>query len=144
MNTALPPWPDERHAPRLGGTYVTIAVILTVVTALEFAVLIRATPILVPLLLVMSGKFAGGPPSCTCADKPLLTVVRRASAHRDHRGHDDPPTRFSSRALMPVGESARRCPLLARRGIHVDVLAGVAYRVAYVRWLRHGAGRGPS
>ncbi|MGH7331617.1 MAG: cytochrome C oxidase subunit IV family protein [Candidatus Rokuibacteriota bacterium] len=41
-------------------TYVTIAVVLTVVTALEFAVLyIRAlTPILVPLLLVMSaGKF---------------------------------------------------------------------------------------
>jgi cytochrome c oxidase subunit 4 len=42
-------------------TYVTIAIVLTVVTALEFAVLyIRAlTPILVPLLLVMSaGKFA--------------------------------------------------------------------------------------
>lgn len=41
-------------------TYVTIAIILTVVTGLEFAVLyIRAlTPILVPLLLVMSaGKF---------------------------------------------------------------------------------------
>jgi cytochrome c oxidase subunit 4 len=42
-------------------TYVVVAVILTVVTALEFAVLyIRAlTPILVPLLLVMSAaKFA--------------------------------------------------------------------------------------
>lgn len=43
------------------GTYVKVAVILTVVTALEFAVIyIRAlTPILVPLLIVMSaGKFA--------------------------------------------------------------------------------------
>ena len=43
------------------GTYVKVAAILTVVTALEFAVIyIRAlTPILVPLLIVMSaGKFA--------------------------------------------------------------------------------------
>ncbi|OGK94998.1 MAG: hypothetical protein A3E31_04330 [Candidatus Rokubacteria bacterium RIFCSPHIGHO2_12_FULL_73_22] len=43
------------------GTYVKVAVILTVVTALEFSVIyIRAlTPILVPLLLVLSaGKFA--------------------------------------------------------------------------------------
>ena len=43
------------------GTYVKVAVILTVITALEFAVIyIRAlTPILVPLLLVMSAaKFA--------------------------------------------------------------------------------------
>ena len=43
------------------GTYVKVAIILTVVTALEFAVIyIRAlTPIVVPLLLVMSaGKFA--------------------------------------------------------------------------------------
>jgi cytochrome c oxidase subunit 4 len=43
------------------GTYVKVAIILTLVTALEFGVLyIRAlTPILVPLLLVMSaGKFA--------------------------------------------------------------------------------------
>ena len=43
------------------GTYVKVAVILTLVTALEFAVIyIRAlTPILVPLLLVMSAaKFA--------------------------------------------------------------------------------------
>jgi cytochrome c oxidase subunit 4 len=42
------------------GTYVKVAAILTVVTALEFAVIyIRAlTPILVPLLIVMSaGKF---------------------------------------------------------------------------------------
>jgi cytochrome c oxidase subunit 4 len=43
------------------GTYVKVAAILTVVTALEFSVIyIRAfTPILVPLLLVLSaGKFA--------------------------------------------------------------------------------------
>lgn len=43
------------------GTYVKVAVILSVMTALEFTVLyIRAlTPIVVPLLLVMSaGKFA--------------------------------------------------------------------------------------
>ena len=43
------------------GTYVKVAAILTVITALEFAVLyIRAlTPILVPLLLVLSAaKFA--------------------------------------------------------------------------------------
>ena len=43
------------------GTYVKVAIILTVVTALEFSVIyIRAlTPILVPLLLVLSlGKFA--------------------------------------------------------------------------------------
>jgi len=43
------------------GAYVVVAVILTVITALEFAVIyIRAlTPILVPLLLVMSAaKFA--------------------------------------------------------------------------------------
>ena len=43
------------------GTYVKVVVILTVVTALEFSVIyIRAlTPILVPLLLVLSaGKFA--------------------------------------------------------------------------------------
>ena len=42
-------------------TYVKVAVILSALTALEFAVIyIRAlTPILVPLLLVMSaGKFA--------------------------------------------------------------------------------------
>ena len=43
------------------GTYVKVAVILTMVTALEFAVIyIRAlSPIVVPLLLVLSaGKFA--------------------------------------------------------------------------------------
>lgn len=53
--------PDQDRPPHASvGTYVTIAIVLTVVTALEFAVLyIRAlTPILVPLLLVMSaGKF---------------------------------------------------------------------------------------
>jgi cytochrome c oxidase subunit 4 len=43
------------------GTYVKVAALLTVITALEFAAIyIRAlTPIVVPLLLVMSaGKFA--------------------------------------------------------------------------------------
>jgi cytochrome c oxidase subunit 4 len=57
-----PTAPDQSHRAHASvWTYVTIAIILTVVTALEFAVLyIRAlTPILVPLLLVMSaGKFA--------------------------------------------------------------------------------------
>jgi cytochrome c oxidase subunit IV len=50
---------EPEHAST--GTYVKVAAILTVVTALEFAVIyIRAlTPILVPLLIVMSaGKFA--------------------------------------------------------------------------------------
>ncbi|HYE89593.1 MAG TPA: cytochrome C oxidase subunit IV family protein [Terriglobales bacterium] len=61
--------PDRGHAEGGHGdaghaglrTYLVVAGILTVVTALEFAVLyIRAlTPIVVPLLLVMSaGKFA--------------------------------------------------------------------------------------
>ncbi|MBM4439113.1 MAG: cytochrome C oxidase subunit IV family protein [Candidatus Rokubacteria bacterium] len=57
---------DPDRGPADGGhadlrTYLVVAGILTVVTALEFAVLyIRAlTPIVVPLLLVMSaGKFA--------------------------------------------------------------------------------------
>ncbi|HUF93483.1 MAG TPA: cytochrome C oxidase subunit IV family protein [Candidatus Limnocylindria bacterium] len=52
-----PPGPEHASI----GTYVKVAAILTVVTALEFAVIyIRAlTPILVPLLIVMSaGKFA--------------------------------------------------------------------------------------
>jgi cytochrome c oxidase subunit 4 len=61
-----PPVPDPVATPAHAdhadvGTYVKVAVILTVVTALEFAVIyIRAlTPILVPLLLVMSAaKFA--------------------------------------------------------------------------------------
>lgn len=57
-----PAAPDQSHRVHASvWTYVTIAIILTVVTALEFAVIyIRAlTPILVPLLLVMSaGKFA--------------------------------------------------------------------------------------
>jgi cytochrome c oxidase subunit 4 len=54
-----PPAPTE-HGHASVWTYVTIAIILTAVTGLEFAVLyIRAlTPILVPLLLVLSaGKF---------------------------------------------------------------------------------------
>ena len=54
-----PPKAEAEHADV--GTYVKVAAILTVVTALEFAVIyIRAlTPILVPLLLVMSAaKFA--------------------------------------------------------------------------------------
>ena len=51
------------HGPRHASTatYLKVAAILTVITALEFAAIyIRAlTPILVPLLLVMSaGKFA--------------------------------------------------------------------------------------
>jgi cytochrome c oxidase subunit 4 len=69
MATALPPispGPDRgprehEHAHASVGTYVKIAIVLTALTALEFAVIyIRAlTPILVPLLLVMSaGKFA--------------------------------------------------------------------------------------
>ena len=52
----------QAHAEHASiGTYVKVAAILTVVTALEFSVIyIRAlTPILVPLLLVLSaGKFA--------------------------------------------------------------------------------------
>ena len=51
--------PPVEHASI--GTYLKVAAILSVVTALEFAVIyIRAlTPILVPLLLVLSaGKFA--------------------------------------------------------------------------------------
>jgi cytochrome c oxidase subunit IV len=55
--------PDAAHGAGEhagAGTYVKVAAILTVITALEFAVLyIRLlTPIVVPLLLVMSaGKF---------------------------------------------------------------------------------------
>ena len=58
-NPVAAPAHEAEHADV--GTYVKVAVILTVVTALEFAVIyIRAlTPILVPLLLVMSAaKFA--------------------------------------------------------------------------------------
>lgn len=43
------------------GTYLKVAAILAVITALEFAVIYirRLTPILVPLLLILSaGKFA--------------------------------------------------------------------------------------
>jgi cytochrome c oxidase subunit IV len=61
-----PPAPPDgprngHHAHVSVATYVKIAIVLTVVTALEFSIIyIRAfTPILIPLLLVMSaGKFA--------------------------------------------------------------------------------------
>lgn len=55
------PAPPAHGEHATSGTYVKVAIILSVITALEFSVLyIRAlTPILVPLLLVMSaGKFA--------------------------------------------------------------------------------------
>ena len=61
---AHPPTPapaPRAHTHASVGTYVKIAIVLTAITALEFAVIyIRAlTPILVPLLLVLSaGKFA--------------------------------------------------------------------------------------
>ncbi|MBI1962030.1 MAG: cytochrome C oxidase subunit IV family protein [Candidatus Rokubacteria bacterium] len=58
MSDPHPPPAPGAHAAI--GTYVKVALILTVVTALEFAcIYIRAlTPILVPLLLVLSaGKF---------------------------------------------------------------------------------------
>ena len=51
--------PDQHHAST--GTYVVVAVILTLITGMEFAsIYIRQlTPILVPLLVVMSAaKFA--------------------------------------------------------------------------------------
>lgn len=51
--------PHARHASV--GTYVVVAVLLTLITAMEFAVIYirQLTPILVPLLLVLSaGKFA--------------------------------------------------------------------------------------
>jgi cytochrome c oxidase subunit IV len=57
--TATPPHDQAEHASV--ATYLKVAAILAVITALEFAVIyIRAlTPILVPLLLVMSAaKFA--------------------------------------------------------------------------------------
>ena len=53
--------PSEPHAQASVRTYVVVAVILTLVTAMEFsAIYIRElTPILVPLLVVMSAaKFA--------------------------------------------------------------------------------------
>jgi cytochrome c oxidase subunit 4 len=59
-----PPHDEPRKRPAAHAsiaTYVMIAIVLTLVTALEFAsIYIRAlTPILVPLLLVLSaGKFA--------------------------------------------------------------------------------------
>ena len=51
--------PSGDHAST--GTYIKVAVILCVITALEFAVIYirRLTPILTPLLITMSvGKFA--------------------------------------------------------------------------------------
>ena len=53
-DSVAPAHAEEAHAGV--GTYLAVAAILTVITALEFAVIyIRAlTPILVPLLLVMS------------------------------------------------------------------------------------------
>ena len=62
MSTTPPP--SESHAPAghaSARTYVVVAVILTLITAMEFsAIYIRElTPILVPLLVVMSAaKFA--------------------------------------------------------------------------------------
>ena len=64
LHARVPDSVDAAHPPAAHadvGTYVKVAVILTVVTAMEFAAIyIRAlTPILVPLLLVMSAaKFA--------------------------------------------------------------------------------------
>ena len=52
--------PDTHEQPTVG-TYLTVAAILTAVTALEFAVIYvrRLAPVLVPLLLTLSaGKFA--------------------------------------------------------------------------------------
>jgi cytochrome c oxidase subunit 4 len=61
--SAHPPTPPGPHAPEHAstGTYLKIAAVLCVVTALEFAVIYirQLTPILTPLLIVMSaGKFA--------------------------------------------------------------------------------------
>jgi cytochrome c oxidase subunit IV len=53
--------PEEQHEHASIGTYLTVAGILTAVTALEFGVIYvrRLAPILIPLLLVLSaGKFA--------------------------------------------------------------------------------------
>jgi cytochrome c oxidase subunit 4 len=56
-----PPAPGAGHEHASIRTYIVVAVILTIVTALEFGVIYirRLAPILVPLLLVMSAaKFA--------------------------------------------------------------------------------------
>jgi cytochrome c oxidase subunit 4 len=62
MSAHVHPTDDLQHAEHPSiATYVKVAVILSVITALEFAVIYirRLTPILVPLLLVLSaGKFA--------------------------------------------------------------------------------------
>jgi cytochrome c oxidase subunit IV len=55
------PEPPPRHPHPTVATYLKIAIILSIVTALEFSSIYirRLTPILVPLLLVMSAaKFA--------------------------------------------------------------------------------------
>ncbi|HEX3178886.1 MAG TPA: cytochrome C oxidase subunit IV family protein [Methylomirabilota bacterium] len=55
------PLQATQHEHASIGTYVRVAVILCIVTALEFTVIYirRLTPILLPLLLVLSaGKFA--------------------------------------------------------------------------------------
>jgi cytochrome c oxidase subunit 4 len=49
------------HAPASVGTYVKVAILLTIITALEVGIIYirRLTPILIPLLLVMAtAKFA--------------------------------------------------------------------------------------
>jgi cytochrome c oxidase subunit IV len=53
--------PPGEHEQASTGTYLRVAAILCVVTALEFAVIYirQLTPVLIPLLLVLSvGKFA--------------------------------------------------------------------------------------
>ncbi len=49
------------HAPASVGTYVKVAILLTIITALEVGIIYirRLTPILIPLLIVMAtAKFA--------------------------------------------------------------------------------------
>lgn len=62
MSAHVHPATDSPHAEHASiGTYVKVAAILSVITALEFAVIYirRLTPILIPLLLTLSaGKFA--------------------------------------------------------------------------------------
>jgi cytochrome c oxidase subunit IV len=62
MSARAHPATNPQHGEHASiGTYVKVAVILSVITALEFAVIYirRLTPILIPLLLTLSaGKFA--------------------------------------------------------------------------------------
>jgi len=62
MSADVHPATGGQHAEHASiGTYVKVAAILSVITALEFAVIYirRLTPILIPLLLTLSaGKFA--------------------------------------------------------------------------------------